>query len=835
LNALIPLYMGKQVVVVGDHEQVTPLGVGKDQTMLENLRKSMLQDIPNSHLFDNLSSIYDIGRQSFGDAIRLVEHFRCVPEIIAFSNQLSYEGKIQPLREANSTKLKPACIARRVHGIREKDVNHGEAEDIIATIKAMTRHPAYAGKTMGVISLKGNEQAVLIQTMLHKELDTIELESRRIQAGISGEFQGDERDIIFLSMVDSLADEGTLRATGAGAFEQTKKRYNVAASRARDQLWVMHSFDPDLNLKSSDLRFQLLRHVKDPQATLRAFDKEERRTESPFEREVLKLLTSAGYLVRTQWQVGYFRIDMVVEGGGKRLAIECDGDRWHPLEKLAEDIERQTILERLGWQFVRVRGTAFYRNPDLSMQPVFARLADLEIPQEAFTPPAGPTADMTLVHELDKIIARGFGDDEPAEAQARTDAHAAVVNDPLALPPVTSPDFNHGQLEASLSRKGGVAQVDTFLREVAAAAGHQRLGKNIRAGLEAELTKLQCKGKISLSGGMIRLLRQSPPTLKPELLNAARGAIFGALIGDAAGATLEFLGRKPTQDEVQEAMKMVGGGVWKTAPGQVTDDGELTLALASALAGKTQYSPDLVALSYRKWFLSAPFDKGNATSHALGSGDVNSPNLARIVMENARQGNLESKANGSLMRASALAVWSSGISIDQAVISAKLDAQLTHPNPVCQWADVAYVLGIRHLLLNSGDAEGAFNSAKDALSSPGAQEVRGWLEDARCRKLPAFYPQAGFVRIGFTHAFYHLLNKTPYTNAISLTLSEGGDTDTNACVVGGLVGALHGASSIPSAMIDSILSCDTRQGRARPAWLHTTQIDGLIPRLLVAG
>ena len=92
LNALIPLYMGKQVVVVGDHEQVTPLGVGKDQTMLENLRKSMLQDIPNSHLFDNLSSIYDIGRQSFGDAIRLVEHFRCVPEIIAFSNQLSYEG-----------------------------------------------------------------------------------------------------------------------------------------------------------------------------------------------------------------------------------------------------------------------------------------------------------------------------------------------------------------------------------------------------------------------------------------------------------------------------------------------------------------------------------------------------------------------------------------------------------------------------------------------------------------------------------------------------------------------------------------------------------------------
>ncbi len=94
LNALIPLYLGKQVIVVGDHEQVTPLGVGKGQVILDNLRKSMLQDIPNSHLFDNMSSIYDIARQSFGDAIRLVEHFRCVPEIIGFSNQLSYEGKI---------------------------------------------------------------------------------------------------------------------------------------------------------------------------------------------------------------------------------------------------------------------------------------------------------------------------------------------------------------------------------------------------------------------------------------------------------------------------------------------------------------------------------------------------------------------------------------------------------------------------------------------------------------------------------------------------------------------------------------------------------------------
>ena len=411
LNALIPLYLGKQIIVVGDHEQVTPLGVGKAQTILDNLRKSMLKDIPNSHLFDNLSSIYDIGRQSFGDAIRLVEHFRCVPEIISFSNQLSYEGKIRPLRESNSTDIKPACIARRVDGFRDGDTNKGEARFIVDHVKAMIQHPMYARKSIGVISMLGEQQALLIQSMLHKEIPGTEIEARRIQAGISGEFQGDERDIVFLSMVDSAAGEGPLRMTGDGAYEQTKKRYNVAASRARDQLWVIHSFDPELHLKSGDLRLRLLDHVRDPLASIRAFNEQVGKTESPFEREVLKRLTASGYHVKSQWQVGYYRIDMVIEGAGRRLALECDGDRYHPMEKLAEDMERQSILERLGWQFVRIWGTAYYRNPDLALRPVFERLSELGIPPEiADSDPA--SSDMTLVHELDDILRRQSVDDE---------------------------------------------------------------------------------------------------------------------------------------------------------------------------------------------------------------------------------------------------------------------------------------------------------------------------------------------------------------------------------------------------------------------------------------
>jgi very-short-patch-repair endonuclease len=217
-----------------------------------------------------------------------------------------------------------------------------------------------------------------------------------------------------------------LRATGDGAFEQTKKRYNVAASRARDQLWVLHSFDPDLHLKAVDLRYRLIQHVRDPKASARNFDEQVGRVESPFEREVLKKLTNAGYRVTTQVEVGYFRIDMVVEGQGKRLAVECDGDRYHPIEKLSEDMNRQSILERLGWKFSRIRGSSFYRNPDVAMQSVYAKLKELEILPASFASAELPPSNLVL--ELKEIISRGFLD-EFSEQLVATDEEIIPINE----------------------------------------------------------------------------------------------------------------------------------------------------------------------------------------------------------------------------------------------------------------------------------------------------------------------------------------------------------------------------------------------------------------------
>src|SRR5882757_1802089 len=88
--ALVALYLGKAVLVVGDHEQVSPSAVGQDLGVIQNLIFQYLRGIPNSDLYDGQISIYDLARQSFGGTTCLVEHFRCVPEIIQFSNMVSY-------------------------------------------------------------------------------------------------------------------------------------------------------------------------------------------------------------------------------------------------------------------------------------------------------------------------------------------------------------------------------------------------------------------------------------------------------------------------------------------------------------------------------------------------------------------------------------------------------------------------------------------------------------------------------------------------------------------------------------------------------------------------
>ena len=314
---------------------------------------------------------------------------------------------------------------------------------------------------------------------------------------------------------------------------------------------------------------------------------------------------------------------------------------------------------------------------------------------------------------------------------------------------------------------------------------------------------------------------------------AAYGAIFGALAADAAGATLEFLRRNPTQTEVDEALQMVGGGVLRTAPGQITDDGELTLASLHALTGQQTFLTDRVASAYVAWANSNPFDIGNTTANALLHTSTKAmKGLGNIVLTAARTNNMQSKANGALMRATALAVWSTRVSLTEAIDAAKLDCQLTHPNLSCQYANAAYVVAIRHLVIQPSDRAGALQAAAQTLEDKAASEVKGWFEHALADGDEPCHPLAGFVKIAFTLAFKYLAKGPIYQTAITETLLGGGDTDTNACIVGGLIGALHGVASIPSVMTQALLNCDTQVGRPRPEVYSTRNLPRLVQGLL---
>jgi very-short-patch-repair endonuclease len=98
------------------------------------------------------------------------------------------------------------------------------------------------------------------------------------------------------------------------------------------------------------------------------------------EREAYEHLANAQYNVMVGCQVGEFVLDLVVIGEkGNRVAIQCDGDREITREALEASLHRQMTLERLGWHFIRVRGSEFLRHPPEAMKKIERRLRKFEI------------------------------------------------------------------------------------------------------------------------------------------------------------------------------------------------------------------------------------------------------------------------------------------------------------------------------------------------------------------------------------------------------------------------------------------------------------------------
>ncbi|OLB79392.1 MAG: hypothetical protein AUI14_10575 [Actinobacteria bacterium 13_2_20CM_2_71_6] len=379
--ALPVLSLARRAVVVGDDQQIGPQIVGVPTDRVQALIDAHLSDVPSAVQFDTESSLYDHAVRRSPERILLTEHFRCVPAIISFSSDYYYDRKIQPLRADLPTGIGAPVQAVFVPGgLREQrddfgEVNVPEAEALVSRVALIVADPAYDGKTLGVVSLLSTSgQAAYLHHRLREEIGPEELEKRALRVGDAYTFQGDERDVVLISMV--------VAGSGFGAFSKRDfhRRINVAASRARDQLWLFHSVQVG-ELTADDARALLLAYCGRPRAADPVPTDLDAACTNDFERAVLRRLRERGLQPIPQFRIGSFRIDFVLPApDGRRLAVECDGERYHGPDAFAGDLRRQAVLERVGnATFVRLRASVFHRDPDVALAPVWERAQELGI------------------------------------------------------------------------------------------------------------------------------------------------------------------------------------------------------------------------------------------------------------------------------------------------------------------------------------------------------------------------------------------------------------------------------------------------------------------------
>ncbi len=383
MTGLAALLLGKQVIIVGDDKQIAPYGIGINEHEIDELLHSYLKDFPRKEQFHPRQSLYDFAVREFPGVIMLKEHFRSVPPIIEFSNHLAYNAEIRPVRSLRPDSLEPLKAVYVKEGYREypKKLNKPEGDKLVEKVLECCRDGRYEGKTMGVISLLGEEQAQYIMNQLYSNLPLEEIRRRRLVCGHAYHFQGDERDVIFLSVVDSLdIAEGSRERLVAFNKVEHMREINVAASRAKDQCWIFYSVHPDF-FHNEDFRGRLIRHYLTYKGDLGKTEALEAKCESPFEKDVLRDLIRKGYTVIPQERVGGYRIDLVVYGQeGLKVGVECDGDQFHDEpEEIERDIIRQSTLERWGWTIHRIRGSEYYRNPTASIDALCDRLKRLGV------------------------------------------------------------------------------------------------------------------------------------------------------------------------------------------------------------------------------------------------------------------------------------------------------------------------------------------------------------------------------------------------------------------------------------------------------------------------
>jgi ADP-ribosyl-[dinitrogen reductase] hydrolase len=267
------------------------------------------------------------------------------------------------------------------------------------------------------------------------------------------------------------------------------------------------------------------------------------------------------------------------------------------------------------------------------------------------------------------------------------------------------------------------------------------------------------------------------------------GCLVGLACGDALGGPVEFQSRAWIAARFPDGVReMIGGGWLHLAPGEITDDTQMALAIARACTPE-DIDLDQVAASFVAWYRSGPKDVGTTTAAALAA--IANGASWQDAGEAVYRANPSGAANGALMRCAPIALR---FRTDPArLVQASLDtARITHAAPRSCWATVALNQALVHLL-NGGDRADVL-----AAAGTGIQEPQTVAAIAGVPSLPReALESGGHVLDTLTAALWCLLNRDSAEEAIVAAVSLGDDADTTGAVTGALAGACWGITALP--------------------------------------
>ena len=320
IASMIPLmYRAKKVVIVGDPKQLRHISFLSSYQDGELRKKFKITDDIPDYRTSSILDLVNAKIHSQNQVVFLDEHYRSMPDIVSFSNKEFYDGGLNVMTETPVTLTEKNLFLRRVMGQRSPSgKNNVEAQAIVDDVAQIIENQHGVAKniveSIGIIS-PFRAQVTLIKTLLRQTIPLKYMKKHRILVGTPFHFQGEERDVVFLSFV---VDDKTHHSTHT--YLNREDVFNVSITRARNRQLVFTSIQA-LDQNPNNLLTKYLSHM-DLELDLSAGDD----VHDEFAQEIVELLQSWGISqIFKSFPVAGVDIDIVAVHNGKTHCIDLIG------------------------------------------------------------------------------------------------------------------------------------------------------------------------------------------------------------------------------------------------------------------------------------------------------------------------------------------------------------------------------------------------------------------------------------------------------------------------------------------------------------------------------